>query len=313
MIDRYLAELDGRLRGSARVRARTVDEVRDHLDDAVARLQSEGCDEATAGERAVAAFGSAAVLARQLNAQTATATMRRTPIAVGASGAALVFGFLLAALTQPQPAVPKTAGIVVQVAFFVAVVGLQVAAVAGARAAVLVAARWRSAAAPVADRRLVRDAAVICVGGLIVAALGWTLALIGAIGNRPEIRTVTLVAGIVVMAGAALTAALTASFAVRHGYEDAADAGDADTGTAEVWVGPTGVLLGLGERAVGVVRRWPVPVCAVVAIVGGLLAMAGAETTVVGALPSGLFEAAAVVGGFIVLRPRLGLRARQAS
>jgi hypothetical protein len=67
-------------------------------------------------------------------------------------------------------------------------------------------------------------------------------------------------------------------------------------------------LFGLGERAIGFVRRHPLVSCTVVAGLSAPPAMSHAETTVAGALPYGVIQAATVVMGFILLGPALGLR-----
>jgi hypothetical protein len=301
MIDAFLDDLAKHLMLSARARDRVVGEVRDHLNDAAEALEIQGVEPGVARERAIRAFGPAADIAHQLNAQAATAAMRRTPFFMAASATTVLCGFLLAAITQPQPAVPPTAGMTVRIAFFAAGVGLQIAVVAGARAVSLVAARGRVTTAVRADREQVRDAAVIGVGGLVVATLGWTLALVLAIANRPYARMTTLVTGIALMAIGALLAAASAH---RPTLTDIDDSMDLPARSSRS-------VLGLGERLIQVVRRWPSSVCGVVAGVGALVAMSGAETTVTGAIPSGIFEASAIVAGFVLLGPRLGLRVRR--
>ena len=66
--------------------------------------------------------------------------------------------------------------------------------------------------------------------------------------------------------------------------------------------------LGLGEQAIALVRRHGVVSCLSVAVGSAALAMTHAEATVGGALPWGAVQALAVVLGFTVLGPRLGLR-----
>jgi hypothetical protein len=297
MIDEFVNDLASRLHLSRRARQRVLDEVRDHLDDAVADLQSQGIDAPAARVRAVRAFGHAGDLARQFNAQAATMTMRRTPLVVGTGAIAVIGGFLLAATTQPHPAVPTTASAVVQVSFFVATLGLQVAVVAGARAASRVAARWGTATAPADDRQLVRRAAMICVGGLVVAALGWTVALTSAVDQRPHVRTLPYVAGDLLMLGGAIGAVIS----VRR--RQVPDADEVQAAQPEA-----GVVLGLGERLIQVVQQWPWTACVTIAIFAAIAVMSHAETTVTSALPWGAVEAAAVVAGFVVLGPPLRLR-----
>ena len=67
-------------------------------------------------------------------------------------------------------------------------------------------------------------------------------------------------------------------------------------------------LFGLGERCIGLVRRHPVVSCTTIAALSIFPAMSHAETTLPGALPWGLIQAATVVLGFVVLGPTLRLR-----
>jgi hypothetical protein len=265
MIDEYLDELSVRLTCRGRQRVRVLEEVRDHLADAVRDLEAAGIG-VRAEREAVRAFGHPADLARQFNARVATTTMRRTPLVMSACGIAGVAGFLFAATTQPRSSVSASAGLLLQFAFFVAVLGVQFAMVAGARAASRVAALWRSNEARDADRVLVRRCAVTCVSGLAVATAGWTVALAIASRHLPHVRVATMIAGVVLMVGAACAAVAVLR---RH---PAAEIGDESANAT----GALSVILGAGERVIGLVRRWPAPACAVV--------------------------------GFVLLGPRLGLR-----
>jgi hypothetical protein len=301
MIEDYIDDIDRRLVVSTRQRARIIQDIRDHLADAVGQLAAQGVDVPTAQLQAVAAFGSATDLASQFNGQATAVAMRRTPITMAACGAAVVAGFLLAAITQPSTVVPQPASSVQQVAFFSAVLGLEFAFVAGLRLSVRAAARWR--ATPGRDDQLLLHRAMVVFGaGLAVAAVGWTVVMADVLGESSNRRTATLVAGMITMVGAAIVAGVVLARQRLHGQ-------------GEPWmaepVASDRSILGAAELGVRWVGRRPRTTCAVVAIVAGLGAMANADTTVRGALPWGIAQAAAVVAGFVFLGPALQLRATQ--
>ncbi len=305
MIDAYLDELAAGLHVSHAARARIIEEVHDHLTDAVADLESRGLARGVAVEQAIAAFGRAGDIARQLDAQTATTTARRIPVLVAATGLTVVVAFLIAAVTQPRPAVRGTAAPLTRISFFLAVLGLQIAVVAGARAASLAAAHWRSTNAPATERALISRAAVVAAGGLTLAAVGWTAALAKVVIGRPHTRMVAGVGGGVLMTLAALVTLVVVASAHRRELrvESTAAGGDDDTDAAA-----RAGALGAGESTVRLVQHRPVVVCAVVAIVAALGSMAHAEATFAGAIAWGGVEALEVVTAFVVLGPTLGLR-----
>jgi hypothetical protein len=74
---------------------------------------------------------------------------------------------------------------------------------------------------------------------------------------------------------------------------------------------PANGVLVLAERSIGVVRQHPVLSCLVFAGLSAVPATSHAETTLSGAIPWGLGQAASVVLGFIAFGPLLGLRARR--
>ena len=301
-LDDYLAAVSDRLHVPRARRQRILDEVRDHLADATTGLEARGITVADARRQAIAAFGPPGQLAREFNAQAATATMRRTPVVIGAGGIAVALGFGLAAAALPHPSTAPPAGISAQILFFVAIVAFQCAAVAGMRAASLVAARWRAASAPPADREVVRRAATICAAGLVVAASAWLGAMSVRTGGGSLIREAGTVVGVVLMVFGALAAV---SFAARHRAELADAVGSPIPA-------PSGLIAGSGERVIDLAQAYPVVTCVVTAGLAAASAMSYAETTVLGAVPWGLGEAAAVVAGFVLLGPSLGLRDGQA-
>jgi len=296
MIDRFIDDVYGRLVASRRRRKRIVDEIRDHLDDASAALISSGLEQTSAEQRAVAAFGDASELARQLNADLAGVSIRRAPLIMGVTGSTIVAGFVLAALGAAQPAIPRPAGMVQQVAFFVAVLGLQVAFVAGARALARVAAIGQTRPRR-PDQLLVRRTGFVFLGGSVTAVIGWIVALAARHGDD---ATAALVAGVAVMIGITIAAALALLGRRVAPLDDSSSAGDGD-----VVRHPWSARL---EQAIVVVTRWPRLSCAAIALAGAGVVMSHAETSVTAALPWGAVEAAAVILGFVVLGPVLELR-----
>lgn len=295
MIDRYLNELGSHLRVGGRRRARILEEVRDHLHDAVADRESRGIDRERALQDAVSAFGPADRLAVQFNAQVATVSMRRIPFIAVTAGVTVVGGFLLAVTTPSRRAFPASARVGVQASFLVAVLGLQVAFVAGARAASLVASHWRSPAAPTQDRDLVHRAGAICASGLGVAAVGWTSAVLLTLHRLAHPHALGVAGTVVMIASAATAAVLIARQPVNP--DDEGDASPERAGVLEV-----------GEHLIGAAKRRPAPSCAAVATLGAPAAMPHAETSVIAAVPWGLGQAAAVVTGVVSAGALLGSR-----
>jgi hypothetical protein len=78
VIDDYVADLDGRLRGAPRAKLDLLTEARDHLEDAVACYRDAGFREDEAQRKAVADFGPAPVIARGYQAELAAAYGART-------------------------------------------------------------------------------------------------------------------------------------------------------------------------------------------------------------------------------------------
>ena len=298
-IDVYITDLSSRLRVGRRARARILEEVRDHLDDALAART--GSDADPGDEQAVAltlsAIGSPASLARAFNVQAGTRAMRRAPVIALAGGIAVVSGFLLAVTTQPRASAPHSAGIAAQLSFFAAAVALQVACVAGVCAAARVIARWRTSEVRAHSRQLVRRCSVISIAALAACAAGWLLTMGLAYRSLTEPNALTLGVGAGIMVvGAAVAGVLIAHLDVN----DRDDAPEPATDREPV--------LGFGEQLINGARRHPVVSCGGIALAGAVSAMAHAETTIAGALPWGVSQAAAVVVGFVLLGPALGLR-----
>jgi HAAS len=298
MINGYVSAVGRHLHVSKQRRERILREVRAHLVDSTTELEARGLEPDTARRTAIAAFGPPEQFARECNAQAATSTMRRTPAVIGVAGVMVGAGFLAAAATVPRSAAPPPAGIGAQVMFFVTVIAFQCAIVAGARAASLVAASWRASVAPVDVRDIVRHAATVCVVGLGLATAAWLVTISIRAGDGRLLEEPRAVIGIALMIAGALGAAM---FSVAH------RAAMPESGVADLPFS-SGVIVGAGERVVSLVLDHPIAACVTTAIVGAASAMRHAETTALGALPWGVAEAAAVVIGFVLLGPRLGLR-----
>jgi len=117
-----------------------------------------------------------------------------------------------------------------------------------------------------------------------------------SMNNKGDSSKARVAIGAAIMIVAA-TAGLVAVIRLRvNATDEAADGRAAGPG-----------VFGLGERVIAFVRRSPFIACAAVACVAAGSAMTHAETTVTGALPWGLAQAAAVVIGFLVLGPTLEL------
>jgi hypothetical protein len=296
-IDRYIAELTSQLNVGARGRTRILAEVRDHLDDAVAHRAQSGDRPEQAATEALDAFGSPAAVASQFNAEAGARAMRRAPIVAFAAGLAVVTGFVVAGATQPQSATPTNATLATQVSFFAAVLAFQIAVVAGMCAAARALARWRTSARRGADRQFVRQCTVISTGALGVAAVGWASTMSLALNRLVDPNRATLAIGGVIMVCSAVTA-IAAAHRLQVNPSDDADDGPDDTSR----------FLGVGERVIEFVREHPVVSCAGAAALSVWPAMSHAETTLAGAVPWGIAQAATIVLGFIVLGPALGLR-----
>jgi hypothetical protein len=297
MIDQYLADLDARLRVSKRNRARILVEVRDHLDDAVARGRAEDLRPDLAVERAVDEFGPAMLIATEFNAIAGTRAMRQAIVVAISAGTAVVLGFLVAVTTQPHSRVANGASIAAQVSFFAAALALQTAIVAGARGASRVLAVGRGPAARAADRRLVHRCAVTCIGALCITAIGWSACIGLAAGSLGHPNRATLAAGAVLMMSVAAIATVATTRLDVNPDDDATDAQTCGRGA-----------FALGERAFDLVRRHQITACAALAAIAAPTAMSHAETTVAAAIPWGVLQTAAVVLGFVLLGPSLGLR-----
>ena len=248
----------------------------------------------------LADFGAAAAIATQFNAEAGTRSMRRGPAVALAGGLGVFAGFLLAGTTQSHSTSPSNATMLTQIAFFVAVLGFEVALVAGVCAAARALAWWGACVVSSDDRDFVRRCALVSTSALVVAAVAWCATSALAFSRLVQPNAATLVLGGAVMLASAGSAAVVVHRLPVNLQDDApAQGGRAD-----------GALL-LAERSIEIVRRHPAPSCLALATLSALPAMSHAETTLSGAIPWGLAQAGSVVVGFIVLGPLLGLRPRR--
>ena len=178
----------------------------------------------------------------------------------------------------------------------------QVAFVAGICATSRVLALWQTPEARAEDRHFVRRCSAIAVGALAVASAGWVAAIGLALNTLVDPNDATLAIGTAIMVASTIAAAGLLSRLRVNSDDEAASSATLNVG-----------LLGLGEHVIGIIRDRPLVSCAFVAIVASFWAMVHAEATFSGALPWGIVQAAAVVIGFVLLGPTLGLRRSRAA
>jgi hypothetical protein len=298
-IDVFVSDLGARLRFGGRARRSVLDEVRDHLNDSADRSEAAGSTRERAEATAVVVFGSAELLARHFNAAAGARAMRRAPLVALAAGASVVVGFVVAAAPQPRTARPATP--TQQVTFFLAVVALQVAITAGFCGGARVLAVWRSAAASGPARAFVRRCILVSMVALVagVASLALNFVLDARRSSLAH-RGALAIGAAVMIVGAA--AGLVTARRLR------VNASDEDDGVRGAESPP---LLRAGDTTITLVHHHPVVACGAVMLAASAWAMSRAEAaSVIAALPWGAGEAAAVVLGFVVLGPLLGLRPR---
>jgi hypothetical protein len=300
-VESHLAALHESLQVSRRDRRRIVTEVRDHLLDDVAARERGGDAPRAAAEAAVAAFGDPVDIARRFNALAGTRDARRATVALGATGAAVAAGFVLAAARQSgSRSVP--APLWLPVLFFAARVAFEIALVAGVCAAAHTLAFGGAATVPSSHRRAVRRAVTIGTLALGLAAAGLLATLFAALERYGVSDRSRLVAGAALVAIAVPAAGLAWR---RFRGNDQDDHGAFNAA-------PHGVCA-IGERVLAGVRGHPALACGVVAAASMISAMSAAESTMPAALSWGVVQAACVIVAFVFLGPRLGLRRDPAS
>jgi hypothetical protein len=297
-IDSYMADLADQLHTGRRTKARILEEVTEHLIDASLHAQSTGATPTDADTIAIGAFGPAKELARDANAQAGARATRRTPVLVLAAGCSVGIALVFAA--RNQPVTTENPWISIQISFFIGMLALQLAVVAGVCAASRAFALWHTAANHGSERAVVRRCSVISATALTVAAVSFTatFALIN-VRSTEHLNTTSLAIASCTMIVVSLGLLITTH---RTRVNPSEDASVAHWAPARIFCA--------GEYTLDLVRDHPVAACTVVALVAGWTAMSHAETSIAGSLPWGITEIIAVVGSFATLRPALGLSAR---
>lgn len=296
-IDEYAADLSSRLRVSRTRRTTMLDEVRDHLLEYAERACALGAPRDQAEADAITAFGSPASMARQFNAAAGAKAMRRSPLVAVAAGMSVVVSFLVAAISQPKATQQATPPM--QVFFFLGVIAFQVAVISGACGASRAVARWGTSATSGRDREFVRRCSIISMAALSAGVLAVTINMFLDARQASHANGIALAAGATVMIVAATAGLVTAMHLDVNAADDDVEAGGSGSPA----------LLMIGEALISLVHRFPVLSCAAATLAATTWAMSQAETaTIVGSLPWGISEAAAVIAGFVLLGPALGLR-----
>jgi hypothetical protein len=227
--------------------------------------------------------------------------MRTAPFLAIATGTGVIAGFLLAAV--PQPHTTQAATVPMEVTFFLAVIGLQVAVMAGACAASRTLGVWRDSRVSGHDRSFVRRCTITSMTALAAGAVCLTANFVVDARHQAAVNRNLLAAGAAVMFAAA-AAGLLIAFRLQVNGEDELDPADNEPSSMT-----TPALLRVGEWVIGVVRRHPFVACSTVALASAAWKMWTAEApSVTAAIPWGIGEAAAVIVAFVLLGPLLGLR-----
>ena len=312
-IGSYLAQLEQELRVKRAPRRRLIKEVAEHLRDSADEIAAAGMARAEAEERAIARFGAAALVARRFARAVASTSARTALVAAvtACTGYAVAAAFfILAAPTwlrdfpQGAPSMPAlqiaAAALVLsgvravrcrktllideaRLRFVANGTAIATAVVAGAAGVELVLALTRPAPAPWAD-----EGAIIAV--YAVAAIAALAATLFAVGTVVRVR--------------ALAALPRPS-------------GDELPDTAALLVDDVAVAVPRLQSVASLVTSRPVLACAVTAVCAFIAMTAVAildpgsgehRSTLGGAAATGLFEAVAVVAGYLTFGRALGLR-----
>ena len=294
-IDEYIRELASGLHLGRRRCAAVLDEVLDHLSESANAAVRRGIAPLEAQINAVATFGVLEDVIRQFNAAAGARAMRRIPMVTAATGIVVISVFLSIARSQPRTG--HSASVAMQVSFFAAILGFQLALAAGIRGASRAATVWRTSAAFANDRSLVRRSAVISMGALCMGALALTVNFFFDARQGSHANAVALVA-----AGAAMNVVAIAGLVMSLHLR--VNPGDTDSHPAQ----DTPHVMFLGESIVARLYRHPVAACTLATFVASAWAINGSEATFPSALWWGIGEAITVIAAFIWLGPTLELR-----
>lgn len=314
MIAALLAELRDLLPAGP-FRGRVLLEAEDHLRCAAGARIAAGMDPAAAEAEAVRAFGSPAEVARRIREDLGgrvagrAAVLGLAMLGILAAVYALLFTEVATDLGPPRwwPDVPVLAA--------VTLLGIEVAAVAGAVVLVRLLRHRGDATAGAVRAPLLRGVLVAAVSAAAAAVSGEVTALL----HLAEVRASGLAISVAGLdAGVLLLGAVAAALSVR-GLRIAPAAGPAPHLVEDA---AALLPLGLEGRLAATARRWPRAAafadlrghpwrtCAGVAVLVALLETVGqaAAKGAGHALALGVLQGAAVVAAFLVAGPALGLR-----
>ena len=304
----YLDRLEHELRLKRAPRRRLLAEVEDHLRSSAGELGA-GLPADEAERRAVERFGAAAIVARHFAQTVAASSARRSSYWLGAAFVAYAATAVLFALTAgPQFAdFPQGAP---------TALALQVAAVAFAVSLVRTA-RWRRAPLVPEDRvRLLANGAVIGIGAVAAGlALETLVALTRPAGVLAWSDLPVVVGMLAVVTCVTLVAALAAAAAAFRSSLLAALPGAETSGRPALpsLVDDVGALVPPARRPLAALFSRPVVLVGLVALVAlAAVVVSQPASAALPALALGLFEATAIVVGYLSLGRPLGLRGGRA-
>jgi len=312
----YLEQLDRELRVNRAPRKRLLAEAADHLEASAEEVAASGVGRGEAEQQAVARFGAAGLVARRF-AHAAASTSVWTALvwaATACAGYAVAAAFFIFTAPSWLRDFPQGAP---------SMLGLQVAAVALLLSGIR-ALRFRGALLIDEPRlRLIANGVVIATGAVAAgAALELMLALTRP-APAPWRDAAAVIAAYAIAGAAALVTTVVGVATLARTRALAAQprpTGDAMPAAVESLVDDVAVAAPPLKPAVVLITSRPVLACTataalafvVMAVVDALGSDAGRHASALGgAAASGFFEAVAVVGAYLTLAHRLGLRERR--
>jgi len=296
-IEKYLDELNSALETTNRRKRGILNEVRDHLLDSTAQKISLGAPTSLAEDEAINAFGSADLIARGLNACEGARAAKEAPLIALSTGATVFIAFLAAAWSQPINT--ANASIFQEITFFIGVISAQFALASGLCGASRALSLWRSLESSGKDRTFIKQVIRISIISLDVSVLVVTFNLIFDSIHEKNSNKVALVSSAVIMIALSIAGFIKISKLHINSPHEIHEGSYSQS--PKIWT--------LGEWVISAIKKHPTIPLLCVTIVCGLSAMNKAETnTLQQALPWGAAEVAAIVLGFFLLGPTLGLR-----
>jgi hypothetical protein len=303
----YLRVLDDELRLRRAPRRRLLAEAEDHLRSTAEELLHGGSSAADAEREAVARFGAASDVARRFAHAAASSTARAAVAWAGVAFLAYAATAMFFVATAPNWLRDFPHGAPSMLALQVAAVALAVTAVR--------ALRWRRTFAIDGERlRLVANGALTAAVALGAGAGAELLVALTRPAAAPWADATNLIAAFALAAGVCIPAALVAVAGRARAGGLGTLPGRRDRLTLADDVEALVPMLGGPARAA---LRRPGRTCAAVAgaafVAVAVAQLAGTDfaqhaSVVIGALAVGVFEAAAVVAGYLTLGRPLGLR-----